>query len=74
MNLSKIKISDQGIYFTYQYDALPMLFILKEDGKIYAKENNNMAQFEAFRLLRALVKFSLVKNYRRVQQSKRFRS
>lgn len=69
--LEKIKYFDNEEYIFYQYDNQPKLFILKSEGKIYSDENNNMAQLEAFRLLRALVKFGIVQGYHRVQQDKK---
>jgi hypothetical protein len=66
----EIKLADHGKFFTYQYLDFPVLFILKDDGKIYSEHNNNMAKFEAFRLMRALVKFGAVQGYERIQQKK----
>lgn len=61
----KTLFGDSGEYYFFKYDTMPKLYILKSDGRIYTEQNNDIAKYEAFRLLRMLVKFGYVEGYKR---------
>jgi hypothetical protein len=59
--------ADLGDYFAYQYKDKTKVFIKKSDGRLYSEGNNRDSQYQAYCLLRMLVKFGYVENYKRVQ-------
>jgi len=66
----KWKTEDINGYLTYQYDDKPKVYISKENGRLYCPENNRFSQWQAFKLLRVLVKFGQIIGYMRHQKRK----
>jgi hypothetical protein len=61
-------VFEDANYFAYQYEDKPKIYISKKDGRIYSEVNNNVSQFQAFFLLRMLVKYGYVEGYKRIQR------
>lgn len=59
--------ADLGDCFAYQYKDKPKVFIKKADGRLYSEFNNRDSQYQAYCLLRMLVKFGYVEGYNRIQ-------
>ena len=66
----KWKTEELDDFLTYQYDDKPKIYISKENGRIYCPENNRFSQWQAFILIRMLVRFGQVEGYVRHQRKK----
>jgi hypothetical protein len=60
-------ITDIGEFFVYQYSNKPSVFISKEDGLLYGREDNYLTRLQGIFLLQRLNKFGLVEGYKRIR-------